>query len=189
MKTLFTILSIFTLSFVMLLNCAPGKNAEQTSAAQTATELKDADAQLKIKTEQSLAELADSLKAGKIEPADMYGHLKKFLEQNSDILASVFAYSPKEENGQLIKNCPYVYRKDNQFMEKNLQDSYDYIEQKWYSEAVKTGQPVWSAPYYDEGGYGADVLMTTYSIPLFTDEDKTLIGVLTADLFISKKNN
>jgi len=46
------------------------------------------------------------------------------------------------------------------------------------------GEAVWSRPYFDVGGAGEDVLLTTYSIPLFDKTDSSLIGVLTSDLLL-----
>jgi sigma-B regulation protein RsbU (phosphoserine phosphatase) len=49
----------------------------------------------------------------------------------------------------------------------------------WYQIPKLLKKPCWSEPYFDEGG--ADVLMTTYSIPLYDAQGK-MFAVFTADI-------
>ncbi|MBP7654878.1 PDC sensor domain-containing protein [Candidatus Dependentiae bacterium] len=193
MKSNFTLINFSLILFLLLFvsNCVSNQNSQNQNKEEQAPVVTDADAQLKINTEKKLTELANTLKDKKLEPKEMYGILKNFIEQNPDILASAFAFAPTEKDGKIIKTSPYIYRNEGKILEKDLIDFYDYTSpnQKWYTETVKSGAPMWSEPYYDDGGAGADILMTTYSIPLYSsDTDKLFIGVLTADLLISKKN-
>ena len=63
-----------------------------------------------------------------------------------------------------------------------MPETYDYKgpEAPWYSEPVRLGRPVWSDPYVDEGG--SEARMVTYSIPVYVDERRRLLGVVTSDL-------
>lgn len=69
-----------------------------------------------------------------------------------------------------------------QWESKHLGDSaYDYTSMPWYTDAVSTGKPAWSEPYFDKGG--GNKLMVTYSYPLCDPEGKVL-AVMTADISI-----
>ena len=49
----------------------------------------------------------------------------------------------------------------------------------WYLVPKLLGTPYWSEPYFDSGG--ANVVMTTYSLPLY-DGEGNLYAVFTADI-------
>lgn len=69
-----------------------------------------------------------------------------------------------------------------EWQSKHLGDSaYDYTAMPWYTDAVSTGKPCWSEPYFDKGG--GNKLMVTYSYPLCDPEGK-VIAVMTADISI-----
>lgn len=123
-----------------------------------------------------------------INQTEIFKLLRNQVEENPDILGACFAFAPMNEKGTEILSAPYVYRDGDVIRERYLADDYNYPESQWYAEPVRLQQPVWSDPYYDNGGAGANVLMTTYSVPIFTGEqDRKLIGVLTGDLLIEKK--
>lgn len=110
--------------------------------------------------------------------------LKNFLEKNPYIYGAAYAFVPVNKDGKLIKSSPYVYRSGGELIEKNLANAYDYTVQRWYVLPVKAGKPVWSKPYFDEGGGNA--WMITYSVPIYSGENPArLAGVLTSDLLIS----
>lgn len=142
----------------------------------------------KIKTEKALSKLVDELiTSGQINPSSMCGTLKNYLNENPNIYGAAFAFVPQERDGKQFKSAPYVYRDGTIFKEKSLETNYDYTKEKWYSEPVKLRKQVWSEPYYDVNGAGADVLLTTYSIPVYTtDKPPVLIGVATSDILIRK---
>lgn len=54
----------------------------------------------------------------------------------------------------------------------------------WYSVPAETGEAVWSPPYFDVGGAGESILLTTYSIPVFSGDD--LVGVVTSDILLAQ---
>jgi sigma-B regulation protein RsbU (phosphoserine phosphatase) len=144
----------------------------------------------KARVENATNLLAEKLGSNEsVNSTEIFSLLRNQIEENPDIYGAAFACAPLNENGTQILFAPYVYRDGEAIKEKYLPDNYDYPESQWYAEPVRLQQPVWSDPYYDDGGAGADVLMTTYSVPVFT-EDKVprLIGVLTGDLLIEKKS-
>ncbi len=78
----------------------------------------------------------------------------------------------------------YVSRDANgQWQAKHLGDSiYNYTQMPWYADAVSSGKPVWSKPYFDKGA--GNQLMVTYSYPL-KNKSNQVIAVLTADVSVS----
>jgi phosphoserine phosphatase RsbU/P len=80
--------------------------------------------------------------------------------------------------------APYYFRRDNQIAYSDLAlDSYGYQQLPWFRLAADSGQPVWSAPYFDEGG--GEIWMVTYSVPFYRKRqtsERALAGVITADL-------
>ena len=80
--------------------------------------------------------------------------------------------------------APYYYRRGADVAYSDLAlAEYGYDKLAWYRRAADSRQPVWSEPYFDEGG--GDVWMITYSVPFFRkapDGRRVLAGVVTADL-------
>ena len=113
----------------------------------------------------------------------VYPMLKKYLRDKPKIYGAAFAFGPDIRNKQQIKSSPYVFRDGKKFIEKDLLDSYDYTMQDWYAIPANLKKPVWSKPYFDDGG--GEAWMITYSIPLYSDRNKTkFIGVVTSDVLI-----
>jgi sigma-B regulation protein RsbU (phosphoserine phosphatase) len=54
-----------------------------------------------------------------------------------------------------------------------------YRQEEWYAEPLRTGEPRWTEPYFDDGGGGVN--MVTWSVPL-ERADGTVRGFVTADL-------
>ena len=114
--------------------------------------------------------------------------LTDYLRKNPLDYGAAFAFAPKKEGGKLIKSSPYVFRRGEELIKKDLMESYDYTasSQKWYVVPVKQKKAYWSEPYYDEGGGNA--WMVTYSIPIYSaGKHRRLIGVVTSDVLISKQ--
>ena len=80
---------------------------------------------------------------------------------------------------------PYVYRAGSSPVSLSRLDiagAYDYLndpEIRWYADPMKTGRPVWSEPYFDEGA--GNIMMSTYSVP-FAGPDGEPLGVTTIDI-------
>jgi sigma-B regulation protein RsbU (phosphoserine phosphatase) len=115
------------------------------------------------------------------------GHIKSLLKtivsQHQEIYGMTIALEPQWTRSGESGFAPYYYHGNNTIQYADLSsDSYDYLSQGWYTEAVKKGAPTWSEPYTDEGGGNVD--MVTYSVPIYTNpaQKQELIGVITADI-------
>ena len=114
------------------------------------------------------------------DPESMYRLTRMMLVDNSFIIGSAVAFEPNyfEEKGHYFS--PYSYRVGDSIYNKQLgREEYDYHYDDWYLIPKILGKPYWSEPYFDEGG--ADMMMTTYSFPLYDDEGK-LFAIFTADV-------
>ena len=136
-----------------------------------------ADAGTKSEVETRLEVLAARLSdTPDLNPASALRVLRDYLEKNPEVYGAAFAFAPGQDG---LKISPYVYRDAGGFVEKDLAASYDYTAEAWYAQPVATKRPLWSDPYFDEGG--GEIWMITYSIPVY-DAGAQLIGVLTNDL-------
>lgn len=114
------------------------------------------------------------------DPESMYKLTRMMLVDNSYISGSAVAFEPNyfEEKGLYFS--PYSYRVGDSIYNKQLgREEYDYHYDDWYQIPKILGKPYWSEPYFDDGG--ADIMMTTYSFPLYDAEGK-LFAIFTADV-------
>jgi sigma-B regulation protein RsbU (phosphoserine phosphatase) len=110
--------------------------------------------------------------------------IKSFINTNTSIFGMAVALEPHTLIESLEDYSPYYYRKENKLAFSDLADnSYNYQVQPWYSRPKLTAAPVWSEPYFDEGG--GDVRMITYSAPMYLSDNTTFAGIATADIQLS----
>lgn len=109
--------------------------------------------------------------------------LQNIVANNEEIYGSAVAFEPFSFNKDKYFSSHYVYRSDEKIITSDLNDpKYEYFYQDWYQIPAKLGKPVWSEPYYDEGG--GNTLMTTYSVPFYRTQNGSteLWGIITIDI-------
>ncbi len=109
----------------------------------------------------------------------IFNNLKTYLGKYPTVFGSAFAFNPEVFNAS-----PFVFRGENGLEQTDIADAIDYSNAVWYEVPVEQGEALWSRPYFDVGGAGEDVLLTTYSIPIFDRANSNLVGVLTSDLLL-----
>ncbi len=114
-------------------------------------------------------------------------YLKRTVEKNEEIYGSSICFEPFMFDSA-SKLASWYYYKDGgvvKFSDLSA-DEYNYPSQPWYTGARDNEGPVWSEPYYDEGG--GNVLMSTFSIPFYknTNSGKVFSGVITCDVELSR---
>ncbi len=118
-------------------------------------------------------------------PDYMYRITNELVKNNEFIVGSAVAFKSKyyPDRGHFF--APYSYLNERgEFASKQLgTETNDYFTQEWYDKPLKSGSPVWSEPYFDEGG-GA-ILMSTYSVPI-KDKQGQIYAILTADLSLEQ---
>lgn len=147
------------------------RNITSAAAAQIATILED--------TSWVVERMAGRLQAGMTDET-LRQMLRATLEHNPQIYGSTVAFEPQVLANPSRRYAPYIYRKENKSVFRQLEDSYDYVEQDWYRIPHAQGRASWSEPYFDEGG--GDSLMTTFSVPFQSGKDGRFAGIVTADI-------
>jgi HD-GYP domain-containing protein (c-di-GMP phosphodiesterase class II) len=105
--------------------------------------------------------------------------IKTNVEKNPGIYGSTISLLPGAT--RLGYYGPYYYRNTKGVNYKSLGSSYDYTKWDWFRIPMETGKGSWGEPYYDEGG--GNILMVTYSAPIFRNNRK--IGVATVDISLN----
>lgn len=99
------------------------------------------------------------------------------------VYGSAIAFEPDAFRKGTRAFGPYVCSAADgfRFVDLALGD-YDYFSQDWYLIPRELGRPLWTEPYFDEGG--GNELMCTYGVPFFRDEDgrHRVAGIATADV-------
>ena len=114
------------------------------------------------------------------QPDYMYELTQQVLRNNPYVMGSAIAFEPSYYPEKGVMFSPYSYRTGEEIQSKQLgTEDYEYHYVDWYQIPKLLGKPYWSEPYYDNGG--ANLMMTTYSFPLYDTEGK-LFGIFTADI-------
>lgn len=121
------------------------------------------------------------LVADKLEQPDyMYVLTQQMLRSNPHVVGCAIAFEPSYYPEIGMMYSPYSYRDGERIHSKQLgTKDYDYHYMDWYQIPKLLSKAYWSEPYYDEGG--ADMVMTTYSYPLY-DATGKMYAIFTADL-------
>jgi class 3 adenylate cyclase len=111
--------------------------------------------------------------------------LKRLVTDSPEVYGSTASFEPYAFDKSIRAVAPYFYREAGGLKFKELSaDSYDYFIQDWYHIPKVLRAPVWSEPYFDEGG--GNILMVTYSVPFFArganGAPGEVLGVVTADV-------
>ncbi|MDR3182087.1 MAG: response regulator [Planctomycetaceae bacterium] len=148
--------------------------SETTSAHAAAC---DAVFTLAAKSAEGLARYIETDRPDTAE--EITNYITHMLQQNDNIIGSAVAFVPGGFPQHGDKFSPYLYKDpQGQIHYKDLAQEYDYITWEWYSEPMKSGQPCWSEPYFDDGG--GEVFMCTYSVPVL--HNKRIIAIATIDI-------
>lgn len=128
--------------------------------------------------------LASVVSTTKVSEKQVHQILKAFLNTNEAIFGMTIALEPYRLIKTIGDFAPYYFRADDNLDYADLAEaSYQYKNWPWYTEAKKEKTRLWSEPYLDEGG--GNVLMTTYSTPIYSPDDNSFAGVATADIKLS----
>jgi phosphoserine phosphatase RsbU/P len=105
-----------------------------------------------------------------------------------EIFGAAAAFEPHAMHPASRYYAPYFFRDDSgQVAYTQLgSDAYNYFLWDWYLIPRELDRPVWSEPYFDEGG--GDILMCTYSHPFYdrTANQRAFRGVVTADISLQE---
>ncbi len=120
--------------------------------------------------------------ATELTDEQLYAMVEANVRQNPLIYGSCIAFAPEFAGDDRRLFAPYACREGDSIVQIDIgREAYDYTngQWQWYTEPATLGQPVWTAPYFDEGA--GNILMCTYSVPFFT-RDGVLRGIATIDV-------
>lgn len=119
---------------------------------------------------------------------DLLGRLgRRVLSGNSEIFGTAIAFEPFGFSSDREYYTSYTYRSQNRLTHTILGGAdYQYFYMDWYQLPKEFEQPIWTEPYYDEGG--GNQLMATFSVPFYRKQagHQVLRGVVTADISIAR---
>jgi len=129
--------------------------------------------------------LACFLEGAQYDEKTLLSVMRRMVESNAEIYGAAAAYEPYAFKVGMRTYAPYFCKKGNTIEYVQLATpEYNYFQQDWYHIPKEIKAPVWSEPYFDEGG--GNILMATYSVPLFEESDdgpgSRVKAILTADV-------
>ena len=153
-----------------------------------------------IMTEQTVAQFENVLQPTELVPQTLvqamenpnisYGEIlriaRDFISHDPSVFGTCLAFEPYLFNRDLYWYAPYAFEKHGKLQTKVLGSyEYDYFKMDWYRLPKLLNKPIWTEPYYDEGG--GDTLMCTYSTPIYRNVNgkKMFTGVLTMDVSLA----
>lgn len=127
--------------------------------------------------------LSAVLEGGNYTEEQLINFLKLVVETNDELYGSAIAFEPYAFKNDRYYFSPYVYKENGNisFVDLGYED-YHYFTMDWYQIPKELKRPLWSEPYFDDGG--GNIIMTTYSVPLFkkVGSERKFVGILTADI-------
>ncbi len=111
--------------------------------------------------------------------------IRSLVADNPEVFGSGIPFAPGAWKPDLQAFCPYFYRaKDGIKYQQLASPTYNYFQQDYYYITKLLSAPLWTEPYFDEGG--GNVLMVTYAVPLYRrvadSQQREFRGVVTADV-------
>lgn len=128
-------------------------------------------------------DLACALESGACGEDQLLKLLESMTAGSSRVYGMTAAFEPFAFYETKRHFAPYFYKNGKDVKYVPLSETgYDYSTQDWYQIPKEIGAPYWTEPYFDEGG--GNIMMTTYSVPLYGTVSGRRIfrGVITADI-------
>ncbi len=129
--------------------------------------------------------LAFVLDNGIFDEDKLHCLVETIVKKNSEVFGSTVAFEPGAFFPDQQRYAPYYFKNGEQVVESDLNDpAYNYHLQDWYQIPKELDKPIWSEPYFDEGG--GDVIMATYSVPFYwpvlENRETEFRGIITIDI-------
>ncbi len=111
--------------------------------------------------------------------------ISRMVEESREVYGAAVAFEPHAFDESLRWFAPYYFKRGSSVTYELLgSESYDYFTKDWYHLPEVLKRPVWTDPYFDEGGGG--IIMTTCARPVFergeTGAKAKVKGIITADV-------
>lgn len=133
--------------------------------------------------QKAVENLALALEDASLTTNEVVSLSRRMVRSNKDIFGVAIAFEPFRHDPEMLYFSPYHYRNGDGIDFSMLGDTdYRYFYMDWYQLPKELGRPVWTEPYFDEGG--GNTVMATYSVPFYRtiNGERVLAGVCTADI-------
>ena len=122
---------------------------------------------LEARTVKTIAQnFACFLESTPLDGPELQRAMKHLLEKNPGVFGSGVMFEPGASGGKIQGHAPYAFKGNEgvEFADLAANDQ-PYFQQDYYHIPKMLRAPVWSEPYFDEGG--GNILMATFSVPFF----------------------
>ncbi|MEZ0386380.1 MAG: SpoIIE family protein phosphatase [Verrucomicrobium sp.] len=100
------------------------------------------------------------------DPEELQRYLTDVLKRTQGIYGTCLAFQPGTFIPHKRNYAPYAYWASGKPEFRVLEPpEYDHFLWDWYQQPKRLGHPLWTEPFFDEGG--GNVIMTTRSMPFF----------------------
>lgn len=139
--------------------------------------------------EQPTRIIAKNLNNREIPTIRLLSALEKTVTDINEVFGATIAFEPYGHHKKSYFFAPYYSKQKQGLKLSYLGEEYNYFLMDWYSIPREMSRPVWSEPYYDEGG--GNIMMTTFSVPFYKHAGGKQIfaGVITADISLDWLQN
>lgn len=127
--------------------------------------------------------LASFLEDRTLNEKELLEHISALLRCNPEIFGSAVAFEPHAFRSKSLYFSPYYCREGDELKLTYLGgETYHYFQWDWYLLPKELNRPIWSDPFYDEGG--GNIIMCTYAAPFYRKGPGGVqfAGVVTADI-------
>ncbi|MBI4964977.1 MAG: HAMP domain-containing protein [Desulfomonile tiedjei] len=140
---------------------------------------------------QAVEDLTAFLESSTWDEEALLRHIRHMVTGHDRVFGSTVAFLPNMFKPDVERFAPYFFRANGEIKFEQLgTESYNYFSKNWFSVPVKLRKPVWTDPYFDEGGGNA--AMITYASPMFGEKEEgstpRLRAVVTADISLEQLN-
>jgi class 3 adenylate cyclase len=145
-----------------------------------------------IVVSQAVDDLVSFLEASSWDEEDLLRHIRRTVEGHERVFGAAVAFLPYRFRPNVESFAPYFFRtKSGVEFEQLGKASYNYFSKSWFRLPVNLRTPIWTDPYFDEGG--GNVPMITYACPMFDrqkeDSTESIRAIVTADVSLERLNN
>ena len=118
-----------------------------------------------------------------LDPEVVPGLLASQVKAAPGIFGMAMAFKPHALGPSRWLFAQYAFRSPQGLKTQSLASpTYNYLIQDWFQIPSLLARPIWSEPYFDEGG--GNILMSTYSAPII--QKGQVQGVVTADMNLGR---
>lgn len=124
-----------------------------------------------------------------LSTAEYWRWFRWALEQNPEIYGNGVTFWPANRGGKrkdlYALTGPYGNHHDGRYWYQDETYTYDGADgtHDWFELPKKSGQPIWTEPYFDQGSGNA--WMVTHSVPFYRKQDGAFDGVAFCDVPIA----